>query len=420
MSAENPPKVALQLKFPESGPETPKDRHQTMAEQNDRDTLALAVSGGGARAAYQVGFLRWLAEHYPDLEIPILTGVSAGAINVAYLANHQGTFLEKVKQLVAVWETLTIDHVFRVDAGSIAGHVARWSVRLLMGRASHVIETRSLVDASPLHGLLDQVLNPVSDVLAGVRENLLEGRLRAVAITTSNYSTGQSVTWVQGTNVVPWTRAHRKGIPCTLCLDHVLASASLPLFFPAVNIGGCWYGDGGIRMTAPLSPAVHLGADRILAISTKYAPPDEEADCPNIDGYPPPVQVLGALYNALFLDVFDYDALRIEHINSLVKYVPLDKRGALRRVNLLLLRPSCDLGKLANAYESELPSAFRFMTRGLGTQDTRSNDILSVLMFQPDYLRRLLDLGYSDAGARREEIAVFFSKSPLCTDPVTV
>jgi len=388
-----------------------------MAEQNNRGTLALAVSGGGARAAYQVGFLRWLAEHYPDLEIPILTGVSAGAINAAHLANHQGTFREKVKDLAALWETLTLDRVFRVDAGSIAGHVARWGVRLLMGKASRVMEIRSLFDASPLQALLEQVLKPVSGMLAGIHKNLLEGRLRAVAITTSNYSTGQSVTWVQGTNLVPWTRAHRRAIPCTLCLDHILASASLPLFFPAVNIGGCWYGDGGIRMTAPLSPAVHLGADRILAISTKYAPSSEEADCQNINGYPPPVQVLGALYNALFLDVFDYDALRTERINSLVKQVPVDKRGGLRCVDLLLLRPSRDLGKLANAYELELPSAFRFMTRGLGTQETRSNDILSVLMFQPDYLRRLLELGYTDAGARREEIAVFFAKGPLCPDP---
>jgi len=388
-----------------------------MAEQNNRGTLALAVSGGGARAAYQVGFLRWLAEHYPDLEIPILTGVSAGAINAAHLANHQGTFREKVKDLAALWETLTLDRVFRVDAGSIAGHVARWGVRLLMGKASRVMETRSLFDASPLQALLEQVLKPVSGMLADIHKNLLEGRLRAVAITTSNYSTGQSVTWVQGTNLVPWTRAHRRAIPCTLGLDHILASASLPLFFPAVNIGGCWYGDGGIRMTAPLSPAVHLGADRILAISTKYAPSSEEADCQNINGYPPPVQVLGALYNALFLDVFDYDALRTERINSLVKHVPLDKRGGLRCVDLLLLRPSRDLGKLANAYELELPSAFRFMTRGLGTQETRSNDILSVLMFQPDYLRRLLELGYTDAGARREEIAAFFAKGPLCPDP---
>jgi len=388
-----------------------------MAEQNNRDTLALAVSGGGARAAYQVGFLQWLAEHYPDLEMPILTGVSAGAINAAHLANHQGTFREKVKDLAALWETLTLDRVFRVDAGSIAGHVARWGVRLIMGTASHVMETRSLFDASPLQALLEQVLKPVSGVLAGIHENLLEGRLRAVAITTSNYSTGQSVTWVQGINMAPWTRAHRRAIPCTLCLDHILASASLPIFFPAVNIGGCWYGDGGIRMTAPLSPAVHLGADRILAISTKYAPSSEEAACPSINAYPPPVQVLGALYNALFLDVFDYDALRIERINSLVKQVPLDKRGGLRCVDLLLLRPSRDLGKLASAYELELPSTFRFMTRGLGTQETRSNDILSVLMFQPEYLRRLLDLGYADAAARREEIAAFFAKGPLCPDP---
>ncbi len=390
-----------------------------MADTSNGGTLALAVSGGGAKAAYQVGFLRWLAEHYPYLEIPILTGVSAGAIDTAYLANHQGAFREKVEDLAAVWETLTIDRVFRVDAGSIAAHVGRWSVRLLMGKASHIVETRSLVDASPLRALLEQVLTPLSGALAGIQSNLLQGRLHAVAITTSNYSTGQSITWVQGINMVPWTRAHRKGIPCALCVDHILASASIPLFFPAVNIGGCWYGDGGIRMTAPLSPAVHLGADRILAISTKYAPHGGEADCPVINVYPPPVQVVGALYNALFLDVFDYDALRIERINSLVKHVPLDKRRGLRRVDLLLLRPSRDLGKLATAYEPDLPSAFRFMTRGLGTQETRSNDILSVLLFQPDYLRRLLDLGYADAEARREEIAGFFATRPLCPDPAT-
>ncbi|MBA3492678.1 MAG: hypothetical protein H0T87_00740 [Gammaproteobacteria bacterium] len=157
-----------------------------------------------------------------------------------------------------------------------------------------------------------------------------------------------------------------------------------------------------------------------MAISTKYAPSGEEADCPTINGYPPPVQVVGALYNAVFLDVFDYDALRIERINSLVKHVPLDKRGGLRCVDVLLLRPSRDLGKLANTYEPELPRAFRFMTRGLGTQATRSNDILSVLMFQSDYLRRLLELGYADAATCREEIAAFFAKSPVYQDPATV
>lgn len=369
--------------------------------------LALVFSGGGARAAYQVGFLRWLASHYPDLPIPVITGLSAGAINAAYLANHPRSFRSQVEDLAAIWAELTTGQVFRVDLRSLGGHVASWGARLFMGKASRIMNTRSLVDAAPLQALLEQTLRPESGRLTGILDNLANGRLRAVAITASSYSTGQSITWVQGTGYEPWERAHRKGVPGTLQLMHVMASASLPLFFPAVYIEGCWYGDGGIRMTAPLAPAVHLGADRILAISTRYAPSREEADCPNIVGYPPPVQVAGALYNAIFLDAFDNDALRLVRINALVKHLPDEQRDHLRCIDLLLLRPSCDLGKLANAYEADLPRAFRFMTRGLGTQETRSNDILSVLLFQPEYLKRLLDLGYADAEARREEIAAF-------------
>jgi NTE family protein len=188
-------------------------------------------------------------------------------------------------------------------------------------------------------------------------------------------------------------------------LDHILASASLPLFFPAVQIDNCWYGDGSIRLTAPLSPAIHLGASRILAISTRYGRSREEANCPNIDGYPPPVQVAGAILNAIFLDVFDADALRLQRVNKLIAKLPEEEREGLRPIKMLLLRPSRDLGKLANEYESRLPRAFRFMIRGLGTGETRSNDLLSLLMFQPDYLKRLIELGQEDAEARREEIA---------------
>jgi len=165
-------------------------------------------------------------------------------------------------------------------------------------------------------------------------------------------------------------------------------------------------------LTSPLSPAVQLGADRILAISTRSNRTSEGVALPAEEGedYPPPAQMIGALVDALFLDVFDNDALRLERINALVDCLPEDKRNGLRHIDLLVLRPSQDLGKLANEYAAELPNALRFMTRGLGTQEMRSNDLLSLLMFQPDYLQRMLDLGYADAKAREDEIAAFLAK----------
>ena len=186
-----------------------------------------------------------------------------------------------------------------------------------------------------------------------------------------------------------------------------MASAALPFFFPAVDVDGAWYGDGGIRLTAPLSPAVHLGASRILAVSTRYARSRAEADRPMIQGYPPPAQVAGVLFNAIFLDQFDGDALHLKQINDLVARLPEASRDGLRHIDLLVLRPSEDLGRLANAFEAELPRAFRFMTRGLGTREARSNDMLSLVMFQADYMKRLLEMGEADAEARLPEIRRF-------------
>jgi NTE family protein len=188
-----------------------------------------------------------------------------------------------------------------------------------------------------------------------------------------------------------------------------MASAALPFLFPAVEVDGAWYGDGGIRLTAPLSPAVHLGARHILAVSTRYARTREEADRPAVNGYPPPAQVAGVLYNAIFLDQLDSDALHMQQINEFVARLPEKQRQGLRRIELLVLRPSQDLGRLANAYEPELPRAFRFLTRGMGTQETRSNDMLSLMMFQTDYVKRLIDLGEDDAMAWLPEIRRFLN-----------
>jgi NTE family protein len=312
-----------------------------------------------------------------------------------------------VEALAGLWFGITTHQVFRVGTASLASQVMRVSLQLASGGSLSTPAARSLVDTAPLRALLERFLGTRDGLDAGIDANLRRGVLKAVAITASSYSTGQSITWVQGRDIPQWDRAHRKSVATRLTLAHVMASTALPIFFPAVEVAGQWYGDGGIRLTSPLSPAVHLGADRIIAISTRYARSRVEADQPVVTGYPPPAQVLGVLLNAIFLDMFDADALAMKRVNRLIADVPPEQRRGLRPVRLLLLRPSRDLGQLANDYELHLPQPFRFMTRGLGTRETRSNDLLSMLMFQPDYLKRLIDLGERDAEARWPEVAAF-------------
>lgn len=382
-----------------------------MASSAPTPSLALVLTGGGARAAYQVGFLRVLAGECPDLVPGILTGVSAGGINATYLAARDRPFADAVLRLADVWAGITIDDVFRVDLRDLASRGVRWGGRLLSGGRYPLPPARSLVDTTPLHALLARLLDgDGSGAITGVARNLERDALRAFALTASSYSSGHSVTWVQTRDdcgIETWDRPQRTSVRCAIGVDHVMASSALPFFFPAVHVDGAWYGDGGIRLTAPLSPAVHLGATRIIAVSTRYTASRAEADRPTQAGYPPPAQVAGVLYNAIFLDQLDADALEMQRINRLIARLPESEREGLRHIELLMLRPSVDLGRLANDYEPELPRGFRFLTRGLGTRETRSNDMLSLVMFQGDYIRRLISLGEADARARVEDIRAF-------------
>lgn len=381
-----------------------------MTELTYRSGLALMLSGGGARAAYQVGFLRLLAREFPGIVPDILTGVSAGGINAAYLAARQEPFRDKVENLAEVWSDIRIDKVFRVDLRDLASRSVRWGGRLLAGGKYPLRPARSMVDTDPLRGLLESLLDAPGGEIPGIASSLQSGWLRAVALTASSYTTGQSVTWVQAGDhcgIQTWERPQRTSVACPLRVDHVLASSSLPFFFPAIEVDGAWYGDGGIRLTSPLSPAVHLGARRIIAVSTRYVRTNEEARRPAIRSYPPPAQVGGVLYNAIFLDQLDADAFYLQQINRLVAKLPESERDGLRHIDMLLLRPSVDLGRLANEYEPELPRAFRFLTRGLGTRETRSNDMLSLVMFQSDYATRLIQLGEEDAFRRLADIRRF-------------
>jgi NTE family protein len=373
--------------------------------------LGLVLTGGGARGAYQVGVLRWIARRFPQLRIPILTGVSAGAVNVVKLASHHGTFPQAVDELVGLWQELSPDEIFRVGPGDIGITALRWALRLASGGIVKPPETRGFLDTDPLRSLLVEVLVQVDGRIPGIEYNLARGVLRACAVITTSYTTGQTVVFVKGRNVEPWVRPQRRTVLTDLTVEHVMASAALPIFFPAVRIGDQWYGDGGIRLIAPLSPALHLGADRVLAISTRYDRSQAESDTHMIAGYPPPAQVLGLLMNAVFLDLVDQDVLRLERLNQLLETLPPERRLGLRPIALFVMRPSRDLGRLAAEFEPQLPRAFRFMTRGLGTRETRSPDVLSMLMFQHDYLSRLMEIGEADAEARADELAAFLAPS---------
>ncbi len=376
-----------------------------IASVAERDTFGIVLTGGGARAAYQVGFLRALAGRFPEAGIPIVTGVSAGAINAAFLACHSGPLARTAEDLTALWEGLELERVFRVDNWNLARNAWRWFRRLISGGGPVTSRVRGLLDTRPLRGLLGEVLPVAPDGgLKGIEVNLASGRLRAVALTALNYGTGQTVTWVQGTDITGWQRPYRLGVRSQLGVEHVMASAALPLLFPAHRVDGAWYGDGGVRLLTPLAPALHLGADRILAISTRYRRNLEEACRPAVTGYPPPAQVLGVLLNAVFLDALDQDELRMRRTNQLLERWPGEPPEGLRRVELLVLRPSQDLGQLAGEYEAGLPKGFRFLTRGLGTRETASPDFLSLLMFEPRYLARLIEIGETDAEARMDEI----------------
>ena len=218
-----------------STPENSPDSPVYTAPQGGPD-LGLVMGGGGARAAYQVGFLKHLAELFPDLEVPIVTGVSAGAINAAHLASHHGSFKQSVEELVALWKRLAVEDVFRVDTPSLGWTGARWMFQLMSGGVGGAVRVKGLVDTSPLKAYLAEVMHAVDGEITGIQYNLAKGRLKAVAISTSSYTTGQSVTWIQGCDLEDWSRPQRRSRQTVLTVDHVMASAALPLFFPAVQI----------------------------------------------------------------------------------------------------------------------------------------------------------------------------------------
>jgi NTE family protein len=309
--------------------------------------------------------------------------------------------------LSAFWKSISPNQIFQSNPMVLAANVGRWGARLISGGAPLTPPTRGLVDTAPLRSFLCRSFGAPDGILRGVPENIRCGRLKAAAVTTTNYSTGQSITWAQGAALQMWERPLRRGVEATLTVEHVMASCALPLFFPAIQVGDAWHGDGGIRLTAPLSPALRLGAHRVFTISTRYQRSQAEADQPGNGEYPQPATVIGVLLNAVFLDMLDYDELVMRRTNELVKQLPEAQRGGLRPVELLLVRPSQNLETLALDYEEALPRAFRYLVRGLGTREAPRAGLLATILFAPEYVRRVMEIGEQDAERRAKELVQF-------------
>lgn len=363
---------------------------------SDAGKLGFMLSGGGARAAYQTGVLCHVGRRLPDLHVPILTGVSAGAINTGFLASYRGSFGEATMGLRRRWLSLSTEEVFKANPSSLLYNGMRVGSALIGGGSRLAPKIRSLIDTSPLNEFLSRSMAP-----GAVRERLERGELEAVALTTVSYQTGRTVLFVEGDAPIRTepSSAHHRVVRATLTVDHIMASAAIPLLFPAVKIGQQYYGDGSFRSTAPLGPAIELGTDRLFAISARYKRSVPEARQPEHVGYPPAARVLGILLNSVFLDTLDWDAANLRRINGLIDELPPESamREVLRHVDLHIQRPSEDIGLIAAGFEDRLPRAMRFLVRGLGSSETRSADLLSYLLFDSAYITRLIELGERDA-----------------------
>lgn len=372
----------------------------------DQGRAALVLTGGGARAAYQVGVLaaiRELRGKRAGNPFPILCGTSAGAINAAALAVHAGDFGRAVRHIQRVWRALHVDQVYRVDPLALFGSGLRWGSALFAGWL--VRQTpRALLDNAPLQALLERVLD-----LPAIDAAVARGDLYAISVTASGYSTGESLAFFQGAaDIPPWRRAQRLGVRGTLGVAHVMASAALPFVFPAVKINREYFGDGSMRQLAPVSPAIHLGADRILVIGAGRT---EEEGRVRAERYPSPAQIAGHALSSIFLDTLEVDLESLARINDTVGRITPAQRVAagipFRPIETLVILPSQRLDTIAGRHARSLPALLRTVLRGLGTLRREGSTLLSYLLFEPGFTRALIELGYHDAMARAPELRRF-------------
>ncbi|MCW5891215.1 MAG: patatin-like phospholipase family protein [bacterium] len=392
----------------------------------------LVLTAGGARGAYQAGVLKRLGEipAFRDGPSPfaIVTGASAGAINGAMVAAGSSAFGATATELAAVWGRLACEQVFRTDALSLGRGVAGLLKDLVLGGVLGHTVTHALLDAAPLRAYLGQALP-----LGGIADAIRRGHLYAVAITAASYHSGRCYTFIQGRSGHPlWRKSRRVSLPVELTVDHVLASAAIPMIFPPVRVkttaGALWFGDGAMRLVTPFSPAIRLGASRVLAIgirsqraaevlSREELASAEEAGAAGSElACPPLAQICGVFLNAIFLDHLDADLDHLQRMNELIASYggggPPAEPGAgpsepMRPVEPLVLSPSEDLALVAQRFAHRMPVLVRYVMEGLGTPDAQSADLMSYLLFDSAYTRALIDIGYRDAHARIDEIEAF-------------
>jgi len=379
-----------------------------MTRQNP-SAVGLVLTGGGARAAYQVGVLRAMSKMIhrgaPN-PFQVICGTSAGAINAIALAIDADDFHYAVRRLASVWKNFRTDQVYRTDVRAALRSSLRLTASLLVGGLGKN-NPLSVLDNAPLRKLLQRHFD-----MKMIQRHIDAGHLRAVSATASGYNSGQSITFFQGNDsLVTWKLARRAGAKVEMELDHLLASTAIPFLFPPVRINREYFGDGSMRQIAPLSSALHLGADKILVIAGGRIT-DEQPERVRADSRPPSLaQIAGHVLNGIFLDSLEVDLERLERINRAVKAINegTDRTEGmpLRQVDYLVLSPSQDIEKIAARHVRDLPRTIRFLLRSLGARRMSGSNLISYLIFEKPYCRALMELGYEDAMQRKEEILKF-------------
>lgn len=389
------------------------------------DQTGLLLTGGGARAAYQVGVLEAIA----DLRLacgagdagnpfPIITGTSAGAINASALACGADNFDAAVRRIVRVWKNFTADQVYHSDSISVMRSGARWVTLLSLGWVVarwRRMRPRSLLDNEPLNTLLEEMVP-----LQRLEQLIAAQHLRALAITASSYSSGEHVTFFQGAaDLKPWVRSQRFGVRDELTQQHLLASSAIPFVFPAVplplNGAQEYFGDGSMRQSAPMAAAIHLGAKRILVVGAgRMHEPKGHVPQTTVQTYPSLAQIAGHALSNIFLDALAVDVERARRVNRTLSLIPLEAQHAspLRPIELLVIAPSQRLDDVAAKHIDALPRAVRTMLGGVGVSsrasDVKGAALASYLLFEAPYTRELMTLGYEDALRQTDEIRNFF------------